>query len=613
MGLPAFSNTTLEPAGPALSANGQRWEFPSPAIRRQAAVLQQSLGLPAAVAGILAQRNLTDPATVAAWLNPRLEQLPDPASLRDMDRALAVLIPAIEARLPFCIFGDYDVDGTCATTMLTRYLSALNVPVQRYIPDRLSEGYGPNVAAMQTIHARGARVLLTVDTGTNAPEALAAAKALGLQVIVTDHHPPQGPLPAVAALLNPHRPDDVSNLGMLCGSGVAFFMLMALNRALRLQGFFSERQPEPRLLAMLDLVALATVADLMPLVGANRVLVAKGLQQLATGQNVGLAALAQVAGAGHEPSTYTLGFVLGPRLNAAGRIDNAEAAMQLLLAEIPEAAWPLAQQLHDLNAARQALEKTIVAEALGQATVQLEQTEVLAPILHAPHWHPGVVGIVASRIKDKTGRPCFVLGTDDNGSLKGSGRSAAGLDLGAALQQAAGTYKTGGGHAAAAGVTLQAEQLPAFREAINQALWAQLQARPTAQLPLPEQLAGTLVLAASLSPAALAGEAGLKLAEALQALAPFGMGNPDPIFWLPQVVVASVRPVGADSSHYRLRLTAPTGGAACEAMAFGAANTPLGDLLNGRQGRPLDIAVTIKQRTFNGKLLLDVVVKDARA
>jgi single-stranded-DNA-specific exonuclease len=573
-------------------------------------MLAQSLGLPPVVASILAARGFETSEKVAPFLNPRLEYLPDPASLKDMDKALAVLIAALEQGQSICIFGDYDVDGTCATAMLTRYFAQLGIQVARYIPDRLSEGYGPNAAAMRQIAAQGTQLLITVDTGTNAPEALAAAAQAGLQVIVTDHHPPAGELPPAAAVLNPQRADDVSELRGLCGTGVAFFLLMALNRALRQQGYFSATRPEPKLTELLDLVALATVADVMPLTGANRIVVAKGLQQLATGRNAGLAALAQVAGANNEFSAYTLGFVLGPRLNAAGRIESAESAVKLLLATTEAEAYPHAQTLHALNAERQHMEKATVAEAMQQAEIQLKNPAILAPVLFSSHWHPGVVGIVASRVKEKVGRPCFVLGTDSKGHAKGSGRSSAGLDLGAAVSTAQEFLLSGGGHAAAAGVSLVVENLPAFQQALNTALWAQLQARPTAHLPLAHQLAPTLELSASVSPAQLAGEGGLELASQLQQLAPFGMGHPEPVLHLPHVVVQQVRAVGADQSHYRVRLASPTGGPSIEAMAFSAAGTPLGQLLQGAGGRALQLAITVKARQFNGRPLLDVVIKD---
>lgn len=596
-----------------LSATGQRWVLPTPQTERAAAALQQSLGLPALVAGVLAQRGFAEVDEVSQFLNPRLEHLPDPLSLRDMDKALAVLLPAIEAAQPITVFGDYDVDGTCATAMLARYFKALGVPMGRYIPDRLTEGYGPNPAAMQTLAAQGTKLILTVDTGTNAHEALAEAAKLGMTVVVTDHHPPHGPLPTAAAIVNPQRADCTSTLQGLCGSGVVFFLLMALNRSLRAKGFFTPTRPEPKLTQWLDLTALATVADVMPLLGTNRILVAKGLQQLATGQNVGLNTLLSVAGARDEISAYSLGFVLGPRLNAAGRIDSAEGAVALLVAEDEADALPLAQHLNDLNQQRQSLEKNILEAAMAQAIMQLEDPETLALVLYAPEWHPGVVGIVASRVKDKTGRPTFVLGTDSNGHCKGSGRSAAGLNLGAGVEAAYAALISGGGHAAAAGVTLEPQNLAAFKRLLNEALWAELKNRPTAHLPLAEQLAPTLTLACSASVASLAYEAGLEQADALQQIAPFGQGFPEPIFHLPQVVVQNVRAVGADGSHLRVRCVGPTGGPSIEAMAFSAAHTPLGALLQGSAGKPIQLAVTLKRRTFNGKAMLDIFIKDGRS
>ena len=599
----------LEP----LSALGQVWARPDAHTSRVAAALRQSLGVPSVVAEILAQRDLGESEKASAFLTPRLEALPDPATLKDMDKAIAALGPAVQSKKTIGIFGDYDVDGTCATAILSLYFEALGVPVVRYIPDRLTEGYGPNPAAMRAIQAQGVELLITVDTGTNAPEALNEAAAIGLPVIVTDHHPPAGDLPPALAVLNPQRADCTSELQGLCGSGVAFYMLLGLNRTLRQAGYFAVENPEPKLTKYLDLVGLATVADVMPLKGANRLLVAKGLQQLGTWQHAGLAALASVAGVKDEPSAHTLGFVLGPRLNAAGRIDSATAAVNLLLAKDEHEALPLAQHLHALNAQRQEMEKAMVAEALQQAEAQLKEETTLAPVLHAAHWHPGVVGIAASRVKDKTGRPCFVLGTDSNGHIKGSGRSAAGLDLGAAVAACEGLLLSGGGHAAAAGVTLKPENLAAFRKTLNEALWQQLDARPDAANPLAYRLAPTLTLSATASVASLSGEEGIALAQALQQLGPFGHGNPEPVLWLPQASVAHVRAVGADASHLRVRLVGPMGQGGVDAMAFSAAGTPLGQVLQNSGGKAIQIAATVKLRYFNNRPMLDVFIKDAYA
>lgn len=591
-------------AAPTLSCLGQHWLL-STAHWRTGAALAQSTGLPGIVAQILASRGQGQAPLATAFLNPRLESLPDPLSLKGMDAATARLQKALKDKEKIAIFGDYDVDGTCATALITRYLRALGNQPILYIPDRLTEGYGPTPEAMQKIAAQGATLLITVDTGTTAHAALAEAQKLGLEVIVTDHHQPQGGLPPAVAVLNPHRADDTSSLQGLSGSGVAFYLLMGLNRALRQAGFFTTHT-EPKLTAALDLVALATVADVMPLTGINRILVARGLQQLATWQHRGLAALAGVAGVREDPSAGSIGFSLAPRLNAAGRIESAQTALNLLLADDEATAYPLAQTLNRINAERQTIEKAILAEARQQAEEQM-QSQPLALVLHGATWHPGVAGIVAARIKEAFNRPTFILGTDANGHLKGSGRSISAFNLGAAVHAAHGTLLSGGGHAMAAGVTLEGSQLPAFTAALNEALSQQLAANTAdADLPLTHRLAPRLNLDAQLTPAALTTE----LAHTLNQLAPFGMGNPEPVLALTGTRIAFAKPVGATQEHLKLRLS-DISGAQVDAIAFGAATNPLGPVLSQSGGKPLTIAATLKARTFNGKPMLDVMVKDA--
>lgn len=595
-------------APPALSVLGARWVWPTAETRRAGAALAQSLGLPRTVAEILISRGYTAPEAIQTFLNPRLEHLPDPALLKDMEAAVARMVHALQHHEKIGIFGDYDVDGTCATSILTRYLRALGNEPLRYIPDRLTEGYGPTAPAMHTLAGQGVKLLVTVDTGTNAPAAMAEAAKLGMDVIVTDHHPPSGALPTAVAVLNPHRPDDTSPLQGLCGSGVVFYLLLALNRHLRSTGFFSATRPEPKLTPLLDMVALATVADVMPLTGTNRVLVAKGLQQLGTWQHRGLAALASVAGVKDDVSTYSLGFALGPRLNAAGRIESAQSALNLLLAEDAESAYPFAQQLHQLNAARQEMEKAILHEALRQAETTLAaEPETPVLVLHGQGWHPGVVGIVASRVKDRMNRPTFVLGADANGHLKGSGRSVAGINLGAAVAACASVLVSGGGHAAAAGVTLKAENVAAFQRQMQQHVWGQLAAQGLAGVPLAWALAPVV----RVEGLAAVGGLNAELAQSLQQLAPFGPSNAEPVLAVPSTVVTYARPVGATAEHLKLRLQSSTGGPQVEAVAFGAAPTPLGAALAQGGGRPLTVAVTLKMRQFNGKTLTDVHVKDA--
>ena len=573
---------------------------------RLGAALAQSTGLPAVTAAILSARGHATPDLATTFLSPNLKSLPDPATLKSMPEAVARLTAALRNQEKIAIFGDYDVDGTCATAILSRYFKQLGVTPVLYIPDRLTEGYGPTAPAMETLAGQGVKLLITVDTGTTAMEALTRAHELGMDVIVTDHHQPSGPLPPAVAILNPHRLDDTSELQGLCGSAVAFYLLMALNRHLRAEGYFQDKK-EPNLLQLLDLVALATVADVMQLTGTNRILVHRGLQQLATWQHRGLAALAGVSGVKDDLSSTSLGFSLAPRLNAAGRIDTAHAALNLLLAETEHDAFQFAETLNTLNQQRQGMEKSILAEARKQAEDQFTE-DTLALVLHADNWHPGVVGIVAARIKEQFNRPTFILGTDSNGHLKGSGRSIHGLNLGAAVHLVKGTVLSGGGHAMAAGVTLEKHNLAAFRTQLNAALWQQMEARThDAHLPLSHRLAPRLTIDATTTCAGLT----TTLCQAMQQLAPFGPGNPEPVLALTNTRITFARAVGSTQEHLKLRISDATGATSLDAVCFGAFNSPLGPLLSNSAGRALTIAVTAKPRTFNGKPLLDIHVKDA--
>ena len=600
-GLPRFEG---------LSAKGQRWRLPDALAQQQGAALAQATGLPAVVASILAQRGFTTPEHAADMLQPHLRQLPDPDTLHGMPRAVARLVQAIQTREQVAILGDYDADGTCATALLAGYLQALGLAPQTYLPDRLTEGYGPNPAAMRTLAAQGATLVVMVDTGSNALPSLAVAAQLGLAVLVCDHHPPAAALPPEVMLVNPHQPADTSTLGMLCGTGVVWFLLLAVNRALRQQGWFGAKRPEPDLRHGLDLVALATVADVMPLVGANRVLVHKGLQQLATWRRPGLAALAQVAGiVDGKANTFSLGFQLGPRLNAAGRVASAQAALQLLMAPDAELAGPLAEALQALNTERQAVEKAILHAALALAEQQMTDPTTLALVLADASWHPGVVGIVASRVRERFGRPTFVLGRDAHGHWKGSGRSIAGLDVGQAVVACGDVCLSGGGHAQAAGVTLAEEQLADFKTMLNAALWAQLKVRADAEagLPLAERLAPELCLAGVVGVGACTAE----LVQQLQQLAPFGAGHPQPVLLLQGARVAFVKPVGATQSHLQLSLKDASNSVTLAGIAFGAAETPLGPLLTQSAGRALTLAVTLTLDTFRNQTRVQVQVVDA--
>jgi single-stranded-DNA-specific exonuclease len=584
---------------PPLTVLGRRY-VPAPAINGAAHALAQQTGLPLPVAHLLAQRGQTSAEAATRFLSHRLDQLPDPSTLTDLDKAAGLLADALQNHHKIAIFGDYDVDGTCATALLTLYLRRLGANPELYIPHRLTEGYGPTPAAMQELKKRGVDTLITVDTGTSAHAALAEAQTLGLQVIVTDHHQPGATLPPCAALLNPHRADDTSGLTELCGSGVAFYLIMGLNRELRQRGYFGPERPEPRLHEFLDLVALATIADVMPLTGLNRVLVTRGLQQLATGRHPGLAALSQVAGL-KTADAGSVGFGLAPRLNAAGRIDSAQAALDLLLATDEPAAVTLATMLNSLNGRRRDEEKSVLRQALHQADETFDDAQ--PALVLAGDWHPGVVGIVAARIKERFNRPAFVLGAEDGGTLKGSGRSVPGLDLGAAVRACETLLLSGGGHAMAAGVTLKAENLESFRQALNAALLAQLAHHPEPGWPLHLKLTPALTPHLDLPLTA----ATVELVQTLAQLAPFGVGNEEPLLALTDAQVTFCQPVG-DGSHLKLRLTS-LGGPTLNAIAFGCAETPLGKLLKTTAQKPLTLFGTLKISSFNQKP--DLQVTDA--
>ncbi|PIZ31839.1 MAG: single-stranded-DNA-specific exonuclease RecJ [Alphaproteobacteria bacterium CG_4_10_14_0_8_um_filter_53_9] len=578
-----------------LSLLGHRWVMPQTGWR-EAAALSQQTGLSPLVCQLMAAGGIITPAMASDHLSPNLKNLPNPNLMPDVIPAVARLKKAIKEGEALCIFGDYDVDGTCATALAMRYFACLGITPLTYVPDRLTEGYGPNPKAMQSIAAKGVKLVITVDTGTMAHEALEAARQAGLDVLVTDHHPPHAGRPPCVALVNPHAGSAPEELTPLCGTGVLFYLLMALNTSLREDGYFSENQPEPKLTKWLDLVALATVADVMQLVGVNRILVAKGLAQMGRWGNAGLSALAQVAGVSGAPSAYTLGFQLGPRINAAGRIESATLAQNLLQTEDAYAAAAAAEKLNELNKERQELEKQALAEALQQAEEMMKENPSVLMVQGA--WHPGVVGLVASRVKEKFYRPTFAFAwaKDDAGTplLKGSARSVDGIDLGAAVAAAHTHTLSGGGHAMAAGVTLLRDKLGAFAEMVTKNIHTQIGTQDELLIP-------RLKVAATLPAAGVT----MQLGEELSKLEPYGMGNPEPVLAVTGAQISYAKAVGATQDHIKFRLTS-----GAEGIAFGAGNTPLGAALTQSAGKPLTLAVKLRPNTFNGRTTLDMHLQD---
>jgi single-stranded-DNA-specific exonuclease len=561
----------------------------------RALTIAQQSGLPDLLSRVLAGRNVAAEGALA-YLDPTLRALlPEPFTLTSMEQATERLARAVEKGETIAIFGDYDVDGACSSALLAEFFDYCGVPRIIHIPDRITEGYGPNVEAIKSLAARGATLLVTADCGTTSFEPFEAARKLGMDVVVLDHHQAPEALPE-AIIVNPNRQDDVSGQGALCAAGVAFLALVALNRALRSRGFWRERL-EPDLLASLDIVALATVADVAPLTGLNRAFVVKGLSLMKARGRVGLRALADVARLNGPPRAYHLGFLLGPRINAGGRIGDAALGARLLLLRDEFEAASIATELDRLNGERQILEKQTLQEALGVAYKQLGPAEQGAYVLTAGEdWQPGIVGLVASRLKELFGRPAFAIAFDgDLGT--GSARSIAGVDLGRAVRTAVerGLIVKGGGHAMAAGVTLRRDQLGGFQAFLEETL-----AEPVARARADASLAiDGLLTASACTPA---------LIEEIERAGPYGSGNPEPIFVLPEHRIADIQPFGGD--HLRLRVQAGDG-ARLEVAAFRAAQTPLGAGLAKARGERAHLACSFTLDHWGGRTKVSARLVDA--
>jgi len=497
-----------------------------------------------------------------------------------METAVTRLADAVLRREKVAIFGDYDVDGACSAALLAEFLRQCGVPYLIHIPDRITEGYGPNVEAIRALKGEGADLLVTVDCGTASHEPLAEAGRLGLDAIVLDHHQAPEQLPPAHAIVNPNRQDDLSGLGHLCAAGVVFVTLVALNRALRQRGFWGEGQG-PDLLASLDLVALATVADVVPLIGLNRAFVRQGLAVMRGRQRPGLAALLDVAGLSGTPECWHLGYLIGPRINAGGRIGDAALGSKLLLTDDPLQAGRLAAELDRLNRERQVIELAALAEAEAQAFKTVEARPDSAIIVTASsEWHPGIVGLLASRLKERFRRPSFAFTINAEGIATGSGRSVPGADLGRAVRAAveAGLAIKGGGHAMAAGVTLAAPDIGRFGDFVAVRL-----AEIVADLSRAESLAIDALMTA--------GGAQPGVVKAIEQAGPFGSGQPEPVFAFPQHRIVDVREVGG-GGHIRVKMRSGDG-SLVGGVAFRAAGQPLGLALTQAIGTNLHVAGTL--------------------
>jgi single-stranded-DNA-specific exonuclease len=552
----------------------------------RAQAIAQGRDVPEILARVLAGRDV-EAQEVEAFLDPSVKRLmPDPHVVTAMAETAARLADAVLANERIAIFGDYDVDGATATAVLARFLRACSLDPIIYIPDRIFEGYGPNVDAIRMLAERGAKLLVTVDCGTTSHEPIAEARKLGLDVIVIDHHQADERLPD-ALVVNPNRLDDLSKLGHLAAVGLAFLTVVAVNRALRARGFWTEARPEPDLLSLLDIVALGTVADVVPLIGLNRAFVAKGLLAMRRRENVGLTALMDAARMSGPPECWHLGFLLGPRINAGGRIGRADLGAQLLLERDPTESARIAAELDRLNRERQAMEQTMLAEAEAEALAALGVDEKGAVVVTAAAgWHPGVVGLIAARLKERFGRPAFAVALEPGGLATGSGRSIPGVDLGQIVRRAVSEklLLKGGGHAMAAGVTLRHDALAAFR--------AFLEERLTGAVEIARQDDSLLI-----DGAVTAGGANPELIATLAQAGPYGAGNPEPVIALPSHTLIYADEVG--QAHVRARFRSGDG-AVINAIAFRALNQPLGQALLQYRGQAVHAAGTLALDRWNG-------------
>lgn len=563
----------------------------------RALAIAQRYGLDELLARILAGRNI-DVNSVEAFLDPTIKRLmPDPHTLTDMEAASTRIADAVMCGEKTAIFGDYDVDGATASALLCHYLRQCGLDPIVYIPDRIFEGYGPNAEAIRSFAERGVKLLLTVDCGVTSIEALAEAGKLGLDVVVIDHHQADEKLPEAAAIVDPNRVDDLSGLGHLAAVGLVFLTLVAVTRELRRRGFWTGVRSEPDLLSLLHLVALGTVADVVPLVGLNRAFVAKGLIALRRRDHTGATALMDAARLNGPPEPWHLGFLLGPRINAGGRIGRADLGVRLLLEEDTGEAGRIAGELDRLNRERQQIEQATLVQAEAEALAALGLDEKGAAVVTAGQgWHPGVVGLVAARLKERYGRPAFAIALEPSGSGTGSGRSITGVDLGRTVRQAVreGLLDKGGGHAMAAGITLRRGALGAFRAFLEDNLAAPVEAARRDRALL-------------IDGAVAAGGFTLALADLLARAGPYGAGNPEPMLALPAHTLVYADIVG--ENHIRARFRSGDG-KFVSAIAFRAAGQPIGKALVENRGRVLHAAGQIAVDRWQGEERVQLKLAD---
>ncbi len=562
-----------------------------------ASAIGQRFGLPELLSRVLAGRSVAL-EEVDNFLDPTIRRMmPDPNVLTDMEQAASRIADAVQHSESIAIIGDYDVDGATSTALMVRVLRAAGADPFFHIPDRMFEGYGPNVEAIRNIEARGAGLLITLDCGTTSADALGEASKLGLDVVVVDHHQAGERLPVASAIVNPNREDDLSGLGHLCAAGLTFMTCVALVRELRGRGHWNGTRVEPDLLQLLDLVALGTVADVVPLKGLNRAFVTKGLISLRNRENHGLRALMDAARLEGPPEAWHLGFLLGPRINAGGRIGDATLGTKLLTTNDPAEANAIAQRLNQLNIERQEVEKRTLEQAEAEAYASLGHDEQGAVVIASGEgWHPGVVGLVAARLKERFSRPAFAIAMlGEQGT--GSGRSISGVDLGRAVRGAVeeGLLVKGGGHAMAAGLTVTRDRLGDLRAYLEEKL------RDAVEKARHEDC---LEIDAAITARGANGE----LFSMIERAGPFGSGNPEPVFALPAHTIAFADPVG--QNHVRVRLRA-NDGAMLSAVAFRCLDRPLGQALLGSRGQTMHVAGTLSVNRWQGRETVEMRISDA--
>jgi single-stranded-DNA-specific exonuclease len=600
MALPALQFTASDRffLGVERSVTGRAWrDRLDERGSARALAIAQRYGLDELLARILAGRNV-EVDSVEAFLDPTIKRLmPDPHTLTDMEAASARIADAVMGGEKTAIFGDYDVDGATASALLCHYLRQCGLDPIVYIPDRIFEGYGPNADAIRSFAEREVRLLVTVDCGVTSIEALAEARKLGLDTVVIDHHQADENLPEAAAIVDPNRVDDLSGLGHLAAVGLVFLTLVAVTRELRRREFWTGARGEPDLLSLLHLVALGTVADVVPLVGLNRAFVAKGLIALRRREHPGATALMDAARLNGPPEPWHLGFLLGPRINAGGRIGRADLGVRLLLEEDVGEAARIATELDRLNRERQQIEQATLVQAEAEAFAALGLDEKGAAVVTAGEgWHPGVVGLVAARLKERYGRPAFAIAMEPGGAGTGSGRSIAGVDLGGTVRHAVreGLLDKGGGHAMAAGITLKRGALGAFRAFLEDKLAGPVEAARRDRALL-------------IDGAVAAGGFTLGLAGLLVRAGPYGAGNPEPMLALPAHTLVYADPVG--ENHVRARFRSGDG-KFVNAISFRSAGQPIGKALLENRGRVVHAAGQIAVDRWQGEERVQLKLAD---